>query len=561
MIKQCKSCRYEFEITKEDLDFYDKISPVFNWVKYGIPNPAHCPDCRQIRRMAVRNERKLYKRRCNATEKNIISIYSPDKPYKVYSQEEWWSDKWNWLDYWMEFDFNKSFFEQFKELQLKVPRLAIMNKQSENSDYCNYSFQNKNCYLTFWSHREEECMYWNYSTKNKNCLDSLSIYESEMCYECIFSNNCYKWVFLDRSENCEHCFFSIDLNSCKNCIFCVWLRHKQYCILNKQYSKEEYFKKLKDYDFANFNKFQDAKKYFKTDLRRKFPLRSVYQTNCENCLWDNLKNSKNLKYIFNGSDSEYCKYWCLIDWIYNSMDMSFIGYDKSEACYEIVWCLWLYNCKFCNACWHNDNIIYCDFCFNSVDLFWCIGLKKNKYCILNKQYTKQQYDTLLPKIIEHMKKSWEWWEFPPIEQSSFAYNETVAYEHYPFSKAQILDNWWDWKEEINTIPKVEKVIEANKLPKYINDIPDDILNWAIKCELTWKPYRITPNELNFYRNNNIPIPHFHPEQRNKERVSLINPKKLWTRECDKCGKKIQSTFSSNGLEIVYCESCYLDILY
>jgi len=59
----------------------------------------------------------------------------------------------------MEFDFNKTFFEQFKQLQLKVPRLAIMNKQSENSDYCNYSFQNKNCYLTFGSHYEEDCMY------------------------------------------------------------------------------------------------------------------------------------------------------------------------------------------------------------------------------------------------------------------------------------------------------------------------------------------------------------------------------------------------------------------
>jgi len=45
--------------------------------------------------MSARNERKLYKRRCNATEKNIISMYSSEKPYIIYSQEEWWSDKWN----------------------------------------------------------------------------------------------------------------------------------------------------------------------------------------------------------------------------------------------------------------------------------------------------------------------------------------------------------------------------------------------------------------------------------------------------------------------------------
>jgi Zn ribbon nucleic-acid-binding protein len=58
-----------------------------------------CPDCRQQRRLAFRNERNLYKRKCDATGKNIISIYSPDKNIKVYNQDFWWSDKWNTMDY------------------------------------------------------------------------------------------------------------------------------------------------------------------------------------------------------------------------------------------------------------------------------------------------------------------------------------------------------------------------------------------------------------------------------------------------------------------------------
>ncbi len=571
MTKNCKQCSAEFEIAQEDQNFYDKISPIVNWKKYKIPAPTLCHQCRQIRRMSARNERKLYKRRCNATEKNIISMYSSEKPYIIYSQEEWWSDKWNWLDYWMEFDFNKTFFEQFKQLQLKVPRLAIMNKQSENSDYCNYSFQNKNCYLTFGSHYEEDCMYWNYSTKNKNCFDCLWIYESEMCYECMFSNNCYESVHLDHCEDCESCIFSIDLKSCKNCFLCVWLRQKKYCIENKQYTKEEYYKKLESYDLSNYKKFIELKKYFIWDLRFKFPIKAAYQTNCDNCLWDNLKNSKNLKCIFNASDSEDCKYWSQVDWCYNSMDMSFVWYDKSELCYEIIWCLWLYNCIFCNTCWHNNDVLYSDFCFHSSDLFWCISLKKNKYCILNKQYTKQQYEKLLPRIIEHMKKTHstssglsygqEWWEYFPNHLSPFAYNETVAQEHYPFTKDQILNKWWKWKDEINVIPKVEKVIPADKLPDYIKDIPDDLLNWAIQCELTWKPYRITPNELKFYRNNNLPLPHLHPEERNKDRMALINPKKLWTRNCDKCDKQVNTTYSPEKKEIIYCEQCYLKTSY
>ena len=114
--KQCRKCNSNFEITDKDLEFYKKISPVFNGEKFQIPTPSLCPDCRQQRRLSFRNERKLYKRKCDATGENIISIYSPDKEFIVYEQSFWWSDKWSPLDYWKDFDFSKSFFEQFKNV-------------------------------------------------------------------------------------------------------------------------------------------------------------------------------------------------------------------------------------------------------------------------------------------------------------------------------------------------------------------------------------------------------------------------------------------------------------
>jgi hypothetical protein len=99
--KQCKHCNSSFEITDKDLEFYDKISPSFpspdsmesGLGKYKIPSPTLCPDCRQQRRLSFRNERKLYKRKCDATGKLIISMYSPDKKFKVYDNDFWWSDK------------------------------------------------------------------------------------------------------------------------------------------------------------------------------------------------------------------------------------------------------------------------------------------------------------------------------------------------------------------------------------------------------------------------------------------------------------------------------------
>ena len=98
-IKTCEQTGKQFEITDKDLEFYDKISPIFNEKKYSIPTPRLCPDARQQRRLSFRNERKLYKRKCDATGKDIISIYSADKPYTVYNQDFWWSDNWDPMGY------------------------------------------------------------------------------------------------------------------------------------------------------------------------------------------------------------------------------------------------------------------------------------------------------------------------------------------------------------------------------------------------------------------------------------------------------------------------------
>jgi len=70
--KFCKHCQTSFDITDKDIEFYDKISPTFGEIKYSIPTPTLCPDCRQQHRLLFRNTRKLYKRKCDASGKEMI---------------------------------------------------------------------------------------------------------------------------------------------------------------------------------------------------------------------------------------------------------------------------------------------------------------------------------------------------------------------------------------------------------------------------------------------------------------------------------------------------------
>ena len=124
--KQCTHCSSTFEITDKDLEFYNKISPIFNDEKYSIPTPKLCPDCRQQRRLSFSNARKLYKRKCDATGKDIISIYSTNKKYSVYNNSFWWSDNWSIEDYILDFDSNKKVSDQFLELFNMVPKRALI---------------------------------------------------------------------------------------------------------------------------------------------------------------------------------------------------------------------------------------------------------------------------------------------------------------------------------------------------------------------------------------------------------------------------------------------------
>lgn len=127
---QTKTCRLtgkSFPIYQSDLEFYDKISPTFNGKKFSIPTPTLCPQEREKRRLAFRNERNLYRRTCDLSGQQLISLYSPDKPYKVYAHQLRRSDQRNPMDYGRDYDFSKSFAENFQALLLEVPRTSCIN--------------------------------------------------------------------------------------------------------------------------------------------------------------------------------------------------------------------------------------------------------------------------------------------------------------------------------------------------------------------------------------------------------------------------------------------------
>lgn len=579
MFKSCTHCKNNFEITDDDLKFYDKISPVFNGKKYLIPAPNSCPECRLTRRLQERNARKLYKRKCSFSGEEIISQYHEKHPFPVYKEDIWWSDKWEALDYGRDFDFNKKFFKQFQELKNVVPHMSVFicGGTLQNSDYTNCTGYLKNCYLIFESDYDEDCYYSNLLKNSKNLVDCSICYDSELCYECVDCSNAYN---LKYSQNCQNCQDSWFLKNCigsQDCISSANQIHKQYVIFNKQYSKDEY-KKLKiefalDTHSGIQNLLTKSYEFFTSQIYK-----NLQGENNQNSLGDNLYNCKDSQNCFDSKNLEDCKYCAKLSLnVKSCMDYNSWG-DKAELVYECSACGDnIYNIAFCSTCTSNlNNCYYCDQCSRCSYLFGCVGLKDKKYCVFNKQYSKEEYEELVPRIIDHMNtcrdktclvSTGEWGEFFPSYISPFGYNETIAMDYFPLTKKDVETKdflslqGFKWCDFENPLPVVEKIIPANLLPNTISEIPDDILNWAVECEITKKPFKIIKPELDFYRKMNLPIPHLHPDERHKIRMAKRNPRTLFDRNCMKCNAEIKTTYAPDRPEIVYCEKCYLEAIY
>lgn len=558
----CKNhwCSQLFEITDADLALLEQLSPVIAGKKCMLSMPLLCPDCRQQRRLMFRNERQFYRRPCDRTGKEVISIYAPDSPCTVYDQTVWWSDDWDQLATGRTFDFGRPFFEQFHALSLAAPRPCIMNMGSENSAYTHHAPYNKNCYMCINSGYNEDCLYiTNFSIHCRDCVDCLGVQHCELCAECVDCKKCTSCTHLQECDNCSDCRFCYDCQSCSNCFGCWNLRHKEFCFENEQLTEAAYRRKLESIGTAQSTGAAEFDRAFREILQQRAVHRDLLRIQSERSTGDRIVQCKNVRdsyYMFASEDCAHC-----YDCGDTKSSMDALEPYHGELQYETNGCNLGYHLYACSKSYECHNVYLSEYCFSCSDCFGCFGLRKQRYCILNKQYTEDAYNELVLRVIAHMRSHGEWGEFFPGGNSPFAYNETVAQEYYPLTTAEARERGWKWREGTDVLPKTSRVIPAEQLPDRIDDVPDDILNWAIECETTTRPFRIIKQELDFYRKMKLPVPHLHPDERHRLRMALRNPRHLWSRTCHKCGKEIETTYSPDRPEKVYCEDCYLKEVY
>ncbi len=219
-------------------------------------------------------------------------------------------------------------------------------------------------------------------------------------------------------------------------------------------------------------------------------------------------------------------------------------------------------------------------------------MRNKQYCILNKQYSREEYEALVPRIIAHMDSNpytdrkgrvHRYGEYFPLEICPFAYNEAMAQEYFGLSKEQIEQNGFLWRDAIDR--KYVPTKRAADLPQSSGEITDALLSEVIECahkgechDQCTMVYRFIPGELQSYRTLSIPLPRLCPNCRHYARLRQRTPIKLWHRGCQcagpasqnglynntvshdhgnaQCPNEFETSYPPDHPEIVYCEKCY-----
>ena len=463
---------------------------------------------------------------------NTISRYPSTNRIKIEDYNSFMKKREDLQKTWCDYDLQLSFFDNvikfFKNFH--HPNL-IFYWTVENADFSDQSYNVENVYLSNTTIIDCSNVLYSFSVStSSNVINSFYVKWSEVVHFSKWIQKSYKIFYSAYIYDSNNIYFSDNLIGCNECISCSHLENQKYCINNKQLPKDEYFKKKKDI-LSNKKKFF----YYYQWLDHKWQ-----------SYWN---NGASWNYILNSEHVE--------NWLY-------VMYGKNQ---RNVWLTWwntqnenIFDTFSAGAAWGNDfyaviaagksqnlycstlivwssNIYYSYYLENCSYCLGCIWLKNKSFCILNKQYTKEERFEKANEIFAQMEKDGDLGKFFPWSMNPFYFNDTVAYLiDDSFTKEEVEKEWYLRRDEAIKvdIPEWMDMVKTTELNNYqwrkINDkfytleqIWDKKLKEWIEMQRYIDPeilkkvivdekgnyYRIVKMEYDFLMKHALPLPEIH----------------------------------------------------
>jgi hypothetical protein len=464
---------------------------------------------------------------------NKISIYSEARKLDLTLSTKEFEDYVDTLTkQWLDYNWDISFFQNFQKLfnVTKLPALRI-GSSCENSNYANnVVWWSKNVYLSHNIITSCENVLYSIVIKEKsiNVLNSVMVIDgSENIY---FSNGIINGfnIFYSRFiNNCSNIWLSTNLTGCQECILSHDLNNQSYCIENVQYEKEIYFTKKKEI-------LKHKEKFFYQYLALGYKGMSIGSDNVTGSFILNSHKVQDGYYVYQIEDGKNL----VFTWWNHASKNNFDCFNVWSPSDNFVATLSSYGDNmYCNSTISWSNVYYSYNCIECSYCIGCVGLKNKSFCILNKQYTKEERYELANKIFAQMDAEWILWQFFPWYMNPFYFNDTAAYLiDDSFTKEEVTAEWYLRRdEEIKVdIPAWAEIVKTSELNQYQwrKEIPPTPLskggnepqaNGGIKKQRTinpeilkkvivdekWNSYRIIKMEYDFLMKHWLPLPEIH----------------------------------------------------
>lgn len=499
----------------------------------------------------------IHKRKSDFSWKNIVSVFSEKCPYPVWHKDEWIS---NSNPPFTIYDDKKDFWEQVWQLFSTCPMAHNTSLWNENCEYTDDSWYSKNCYLCHSIANCEDCKYSYRTFQTKNCYFTVFSFDSEFCIDLVYWYNCYNVKYAIDVKRCKNSAFLFDCQDCEDCLLCWNLRSKRYCIANKQYEKSEYEKEVKKYNLNSKKVYNTLKNQFLDFIKTNAWWKSLHFDNVENSSWDYLANCKDCENCFSIQASENNKNSVRA---YNIKNTSYTiwNYNCENTHYSTIVQWNCYDVKFWYNVAESKFMEYCINCQDCENCFLCAWLVWKKYFILNKEYSKESYETEKNRIVESMKMKWIYGEFFPAYFSPTSYDESLSSVYVPLTKEEQKKEWfrvieenygqkWDYKD-------------ISKLPDNLLDFnSDDLIKKWFWDDDYHRPFQILKEDIEFYKKLWVPVNDKFYIKRIRENFSLMFQSfELRETVCAKSWEKILTTLPKELDKRIVSQKEYEKLIY
>ena len=494
------------------------------------------------------------------TGKQIICTVHPATGLKVLTDKEWFEK--DFIEKGRDYDLDKPFFEQWRELELSVPMPANRNHiEPKNS-------------IAFVSQGDEDSFFVGACKSKRTLYSHLAVdtEDSAEVFRCGAVLNSFDVIHSYRIHNCKFvrecfdCMNSSFIFDCRNCEYCFGAtnkRNKKYIWFNEQLSKDEWEKRVSEIDLGSRVVLESYRQKFYELMRDQGVWPENFNDSVTNSTGEYLTKTTNMVDCYACEDGSLNQYSCNHSQG-KSEDNAFSGYpvNGSNFCYSASGSG--NKQKYCFLTIRSDNMEYCLLCYNCTDCFGCVGLQRKQFCIFNKQYEEEEYWRRVDELKCAMLERGEYGEFFPAKYSPSYWGDSGAPYWFGTTKEEAKGiGVMEYDPESHGAIGRELMDESNmrsvsELPDHIKDLSDDWSGKPLMDTEVNRRFALIKPEIEFYRRMKIAPPKKHFISRMKDLWTHTSMGRFEKASCAECGKELRVAINAAHPERkVYCRKDYL----